>query len=83
MFPVSPLDDLAEELARKFGGQILSGFTELYSRSNHPRFGQAEHKKALRILERKGLLSVVSYSAKRTERDGELSIPLNAILMFK
>ena len=83
MFPVSPLEDLAEELARKFGGQILSGFTELYSRSNHPRFGQAEHKKALRILERKGLLSVVSYSAKRTERDGELSIPLNAILMFK
>ena len=83
MFPVSPLDDLAEELARKFGGQFLNGFNELYSRSNHPRFGQAEHKKALRILERKGLFSVVSYSAKRTEHNGELSIPLNAILMFK
>ena len=83
MFPASSLDDLATELARKFRGQIFSGFDELYHRSDHPRFGQTEHKRALRILERKGLLSIVSYTSERIERHGELSIPSDATLVFK
>jgi hypothetical protein len=74
---------LASELSEKFGGQIFTSFADLYNRSDHPRFGQAEHRRALQVLERRGLLSVVSYAAKRTYRNGELSIPSDAILMFK
>jgi hypothetical protein len=76
LFPDRPIEELAAELSEKFGGQIFKSFADLYDRSDHPRFGQAEHRKALQILEKRGLLAVVSYSAKRTYRNGELTVPV-------
>ncbi len=79
---VGPLDELREDLARKFEGKTVS-FKQLLSQDQHPTAAERNYKDAILQLEDKGRVNIHVYGRPRRRVKGRLTLPGDALITFR